>query len=639
MRNLFFLLSLLFLIPFVGYSQQIQLKRAEDLYEKHDYIDAQRVYKKVIESGYKSSQVYGNLADSYYYQSNYEEAAIWYEQLFQEFPEDPTASQYIRGIQSYKSIKEYTKAEALLSDYIAKFGDSSISKQYDSDPNYLESIGSANPKVVVAEQAINVSGSDHSPAFFGKDKIVYASASVRNTGSTHNWDGSNFLDLFVVDRNVNDGWLTDKRSLKGNVNSELHESAAVFTKDAKTMYFTRNNIDNGRRRRDGNDLIRLRIFKAELQDNDTWKVVEDLPINDDSFSTAYPALNAAEDKLYFSSDRVGGLGMSDIWFVDLNEDGSYGEPVHLGDVVNTEVREAFLFIDSNDVLYFASDGHLGLGGLDIFSTQLDTDGMPGSVVNMGVPFNSAHDDFALIMDTEKEMGYFTSNRKEAGGANDNIYSFYYKCFLDFKLLVKDAGTKILLPGSMVEVFNEHGELVAKETTEDGSYNLELDCKTVYFVQAGKQGYNIKEYSLYTPNKSGELLLDIELEVDGPCDSSDLGCRLALQPIYFDFDKHSIRADAEIELAKILEAMLLYPKLSIHIESHTDSRGADAYNMSLSETRAQATRDWLINKGIEPSRLTAKGYGETILVNDCSNTVPCTKEEHALNRRSMFIIKD
>ena len=174
---------------------------------------------------------------------------------------------------------------------------------------------------------------------------------------------------------------------------------------------------------------------------------------------------------------------------------------------------------------------------------------------------------------------------------------------------------------------------------DGNYLFEVACGSDYLLQGSKEGYTAEEYAISTPTTSGELIQDLELEIDGPCAPDDLGCRLALQPIYFDFDKDNIRPDAEIELAKILEAMKLYPELVIHIESHTDSRGSDAYNMDLSERRAQSTRNWLINEGISANRLTARGYGETRLVNHCSNDVPCTVEEHQLNRRSMFIIQD
>src|SRR5699024_2620021 len=202
-------------------------------------------------------------------------------------------------------------AEGLLKTYTVTFGETSISKHYDADPNYLESIKNMESDFIIKELAVNVPGSDHSPMFYDNNKIVYASPAIKNVLNTLDWDGGTFLDLFIADRDTIDGWLGNKRPLKGDVNTALHESAAVFTKDGQTMYFTRNNIKDGKKRKDKEDVIRLRILKAERQGDDTWNVVEDLPINNDSYSTAYPALNTAEDKLYFSSDRDGTLGMSD----------------------------------------------------------------------------------------------------------------------------------------------------------------------------------------------------------------------------------------------------------------------------------------------------------------------------------------
>lgn len=640
MRYLIYFSILLFFIPFVGFSQEEKLKQAEHLYEKHNYIDAQKVYLRVIDKGYKSAQVYGSLADSYYYQSKYKEAAFWYKRMFDEFKNDVTAAQYIRGIQSYRSTGRIEDAEILMEEYTDKFGDSSIFRNYNADQGYLKTISIANPKVEIVEQEVNKSGSNHSPAFLGEDKIVYASESIEMNRNMNTWDGAGFLDLFIAERNPKDGQLSNTHPIKGDVNSSLHESAATFTKDGKTMYFTRNNIRKGKRGKDSQDLIRLKIYKAELEDNGTWIVVDELPFNDNSFSTAYPALNSEENKLYFSSDREGSLGMSDIWFVDIYRNGTYGAPIHLGSNINTELREAFLFIDSEDRLYFASDGHTGLGGLDIFSTQLDSEGMPGEIDNMGAPFNTPYDDFAFIIELEGERGYFTSNRKEKGGVNDKIYSFQYECFVELQGYVEDIGMGTMIPGGEVRLYNENQILLSKtKVNEDGSYRFELACETVYGIQASAKGYDMKEYRLYTPARTGGLLLDIDLDIEGACDSDDLGCRLGLQPIYFDFDMSDIRPDAEIELAKILEALMMYPELNIHIESHTDSRGNDAYNLSLSERRAQATRDWLINNGMQASRLTAKGYGETQLKNDCTNTADCSEEEHALNRRSMFLIKN
>lgn len=640
MRYIYTLLLTLLLFPITGNSQINHLKHGDKLHDKYDYIDAQEVYKKVVERGHTSAQIYSDLGDSYYFQSDYKEAAVWYQRLLSEYPEEVEKAHYLRAIQSFKSNQDYSRAEEVLQTYTFKYGDSPIAKQYEQDPDYLQSLKEIESEYLIKELHINVEGSDHSPAFYGKNQIVFSSPAIEHIRNTHDWDGGTFLDLFIADRDTLDGWLGNKRPIQGNVNTKLHESAAVFTKDGNTMYFTRNNIVDGKKRKDKEDVIRLKIFKATYQGKDTWQVVEDLPINDDSFSTAYPALNAAEDKLYFSSDREGTLGMSDIWYVDLHDDGSYGEPVHLGNTINTEAREAFLFIDENDVLYFSSDGHLGMGGLDIFKTQLDAEGKPGAIENLGAPFNSPQDDFALIIEPEKEMGYFTSNREDAKSINDDLYYFYKECKILLEGILKDKQTQAPLAGGTVKLLDSDNGLIAEVlAADDGFYSFEVECSSYYLLQGSKEGYTPEEVAVETPGQSGNITQDIELEVDGPCHPNDLGCRLALQPIYFDFDKHNIRPDAAIELSKVLEAMKMYPELVIHIESHTDSRGDDDYNMALSDRRAQSTMKWLIDNGIEAKRLTAKGYGESRLVNHCANDVPCTAEEHQLNRRSMFIIQD
>lgn len=192
----------------------------------------------------------------------------------------------------------------------------------------------------------------------------------------------------------------------------------------------------------------------------------------------------------------------------------------------------------------------------------------------------------------------------------------------------------------MELLDQNGELIdSKEVTEEGRYEFKVPCDHDFIVKGIAEGYHTKElHAIMEEAEENILDLDIPLKPIDPC-AGDLGCKLDLQPIYFDFDKWDIRPDAEVELAKILEAMKLYPELVIHIESHTDSRGTEKYNMTLSERRAQATRDWLIDNNIDAFRLTAKGYGESLLVNDCTDGIDCTDEEHQLNRRSMFLIQD
>lgn len=382
------------------------------------------------------------------------------------------------------------------------------------------------------------------------------------------------------------------------------------------------------------------IYRAELQNDNSWKVVENLDINEGDFSTAHPALNAAENKLYFSSDREGSIGLSDIWFVDIYPDNTYGYPVHLGEIINTKSREAFLFIDKKDVLYFASDRQGGFGGLDIYKARLNAKGMPTMVQNLGEAFNSPQDDFGFIIDSDRNVGYFATNRKIDRGNSDDIYYFYPECGIQVQGVVKDINTKQLLTGGQVELLNEYNEVLFSQTLgPDASFLFKIECNTNYLLVAKEDKYYQQEISIQAIPSSGVITQDIQLEKKPELYADDLGGILSLQPIYFKFEDYQIQKSAEIELIKISEAMKLYPNLIVHIESHTDSRGSDYYNLILSENRAQATRNWLINQGIAPSRLTAKGYGETRLVNRCKDGVECSEKEHLLNRRSNFIIQD
>lgn len=337
----------------------------------------------------------------------------------------------------------------------------------------------------------------------------------------------------------------------------------------------------------------------------------------------------------------GTLGMSDLWYVDVLENDTYGTPVNLGPNVNTSGRESFPFISDKNNLYFSSDGRSGLGGYDIFVSSLDDEGKPITVTNLGSPANSSKDDFGFIINEESKIGFLSSNRGGDGGSiDDDIYLVKEKCAITIEGVVFDRETKDPIAGANVSLLDENNQLISQTVANnDGSYTLIADCGKQVTVRGAMEGYKSYEEIVETPELSGTINVPLPLERIGPCPPNDLGCRLNLQPIYFDFDKSYIRPDAEIELAKILAALREYPEIIIHIESHTDSRGSDSYNESLSERRAQSTLKWLVSKGVDRNRLTAKGYGETQLVNKCSNGVPCSAEEHQLNRRSMFIIKN
>lgn len=622
-------------------AQRAQLKKAEKAYDQFSYIDAQEIYLKVVQDGYTSAEIFKKLGNTYYFNSDYKNAAIWYDRLINEFSEETEAEYYFRAAQALKSTQNYTKANSYMEEFAARGGENKIVQNYKSNPDYLDFITSKESKYVVEKAEINSGYSDFGPSFYN-GKIVFASASgqgVEGKLKTHDWSNQPFFNLYVAEMSQ-DGKLSGATQLSGDINSKFHESSAVFTKDGKTVYFTRNNFIDGKKGRDKERNIRLKIYKATKLGDNNWTNIVELPFNADSYSVAHPALSTDEKKLYFSSNMPGTLGQSDLWYVDILGENQYGTPVNLGASINTEARESFPFISNDNVLYFSTDGRAGLGGLDVFYTPLDENGMPTEINILAEPVNSNMDDFGFIIDDETKIGFISSNRGgDAGSIDDDIYRLLEVCEITLTGVVTDEETGELLPGAQVTLLDGDNKVLKTFTVgDDALYSFKVDCDTRYSVRGTMEDFESVEKVVNTPDNTSTVNLPLELKRIG-CHPNDLGCRLTLQPIYFDFDKHNIRPDAAIELAKILAAMREYPELIIHIESHTDSRGSHQYNEQLSERRAQSTMKWLIDQGISKERLSAKGYGETRLINECSDGVTCSEEAHQLNRRSMFIIQN
>jgi outer membrane protein OmpA-like peptidoglycan-associated protein len=375
-----------------------------------------------------------------------------------------------------------------------------------------------------------------------------------------------------------------------------------------------------------------------------WTNIEEFPFNSDSYSTAHPTFSPDGKTMYFVSDMPGSLGQSDIFRVAAYDDGKFGTPENLGSNINTEARETFPYITSENVLYLSSDGHPGLGGLDVFATKIGLYDNEGAVVNVGEPVNSKMDDFTFVFKEDTRNGYFASNRDGGQGADD-IYSFVETiplklvCDQGISGTVRDKITNEVLVGATVKVIDENNEeLFTTITDSQGEYKLSIDCNRGNFVRALMQGYVPSEE--YLGKSDGKPnIIDFYLERDQVTAGfgDDLAKLLQLSTIYFDFDKYNIRKDSEIEVQKVIAAMEKYPSLKIKVNSHTDSRGRDAYNLWLSQKRAESTVNYMISKGISEDRLKGEGFGETRLVNHCENGVRCSAVEHEKNRRSEFII--
>lgn len=537
--------------------------------------------------------------------------------------------------------------------------------------------------------------------------------------------------------------ITPSDRLNKSINSKYHEGPATFSKDGSTVIFTRNNMKGNSARKSTDGIIKLKLYTA-MANKDGWSNINELPFNSDEYSTGHPSLSSDEQYLFFASDMPGGYGGTDI-YVSRKEGDSWGAPMNLGDKINTSENELFPYVDEKGNLYFSSDGHPGLGELDIFFTQLNGTTQKGRIINLGMPINSSKDDFGIITDGLRKSGYFSSNRKN-GGNDDDIYKFERECELkegcELLIAVYDADTKMPLNNATVTYTNEDGEEQILTTNEDGIVELESILEgQEYVFRAERDGYNPNTVSFLTDECDEEpsrleiplevpktdtteivttiskdkvpsslnpnaktciikgkvamhstkeamegVLLTFKNECDGTtvnaysdkdgnfeftavegcdyvisgkkdeyastgtllkkfnCDNAaDIvpelfmfkqGDVVEIKNIYFDYGKYNIRRDAREGLDKLVDIMREYPDMKIDLRSHTDSRSSSEFNQTLSDNRAKSTAEYLFKRGISRSRIVEyKGFGETQLVNGCSDGVKCTATEHQLNRRT------
>lgn len=612
-----------------------QTKLADKFFKNFGYIKAIELYEKAVNKGDRSAHVLTRLGDAYYNNSNSDKAAYWYGEALKEHKKIDAEYLY-KYIQSLRSIGSYEEADKWFKELsTVQQGDSRL-KGYNPDEVDLYSKLTAKSDIIVTIEnlSFNTKNSDFGPYVF--NNTLYFASSSDEDEKVYNWNKEPFLDLLEVSIKDSKDSLSfgSPSKIKGEkVNTDYHEASIAITNDGKTLYFTRDNITKRNRLKyDKEGTTHLKIYKATLV-NDQWANVEELPFNDDVFSTGHPALSPDNKTLYFVSDREGGIGQTDIYSVTINNNGSYGEPKNLGEKINTEGREMFPFVSQDNTFYFSSDGYLNLGLLDIFKSNI-LKGDRSEPKNLGAPYNSGYDDFAFFTDSTGQKGYFSSNRPNGKGGDD-IYSFNAtQCKQTLTGVAKDEKWGVVLPEVTVRLIDETGKVIEEViTNNDGSYIFEIDCGKTYTVVGTKPDYKDSMKSITT---------DFDNEKENVADLSLIPLidfsQIVINPIFFDFDKSEIRTDAQYELENVVDVLRRHESMIIKIESHTDSRGRDKYNMKLSDRRAKSTRDYLISRGVDSSRIeSAIGYGETKLLNKCANRVKCTEEEHQINRRSYFYI--
>lgn len=699
------------LIPRIADAQSIKEKKADKYYESFAYSKAVEIYQDLFASDSNNPKYIQRIAYCYNKMLKYRQALIFYSRLVQLDIAQPT--DYYEFAQLLHTDGRDAEAKTWLEKYMIKSpGDQRAIKQLDN----INKGGSkaSIDNVTVKNLAGNTRFTDMCATYY-KDQLVYSSAkdSFSMVKNVYDWDNQPFLDMYVTKPGAGPAE-KDSRSMFASVNTRFHEGAASFTSDWNTMYFTRNNYLNGRLMTTPDGTNNLKVFVADFNGKE-WKNLRSLPFNSDKYSVGHPALSPDNKTLYFISDMPGGYGSTDIYKCEWNN-GSWGNPVNLGETINTSGKEMFPYVDKEGILYFSSDGHPGQGGLDVFAAKEEKPGVY-KVVNVVSPINSAFDDFGLVINNDSLTGYFTSNRTGGKGLDD-IYSYIINK-IDLRVLVYDDLTKQILPGSKVSLKSEGSiidtqiadktgavmfsvkprskyQLVAENTiytpqTKDiqvkgslfdfvqqediylkqaapyltievidkesgliipnalvdvaeGKYNeselednngiikMKLMEETDYTFNATAEEYFDKSAKFSTKGKqAGEYTLTIEME------KLSAGKQFVLEDLFYDLNKYNIRPDAAIVLDKLAKILTDNPSVRIEIGSHTDSRATAEYNLKLSQNRSESVVAYLISKGIDKSRLVAKGYGESQLVNKCADGVPCTEEEHQANRRTVIEI--
>ena len=617
------------------FGQTQKQKKAERQFDNFSFVQSIDTYERLIEKDFNKDYALRKLGDAYIMLREPEKALPIYKEVVQQ--ENVPSEYYLYYAQTLRANGDYSSSKEWMRKYKdAGNKEDSRVKYFFKNDDLASAIFNNYEKNTIKTLNVNSKYNDFG-AIEINNQLYFASsrhlaAAVKRV---YGWDNQPLLDMYSVgvDEEVVQGEIV---SLDGDVNTIQHDGPATFNADGTKMYFSRNNYYESKKISDSEGIMHVGIYTADLIEG-KWMNSQPVNLNNPNYIVYHPSLSNDGKTLYFASDMPGGFGGTDIYMSKINLDGTFGDPVNLGGIVNTEGNEGFPFINSDDVLYFSSDGHVGLGLMDVFATVKSENNEIVNVINLGEPINSKKDDFGYFLDSEGFKGYVSSNRK-GGKGGDDIYAFTRIPPLTLKGQIFDAVNNEPVEGAKIALTRENGEEIAYFVTGvDGAYTHLIPRDEKFLLKGSKEKYQeaSEKFSSFGLEKEKEIIVDLNI---GLAPIENVVILADLEIIYFDLDKSNIRPDAALELDKVVSLMNKYPEMVINLESHTDSRANDDYNMALSNRRAKSTYEYIISQGIDPIRIPKyEGFGESQLVNKCSNGVKCNKDEHQLNRRTEFVI--
>jgi outer membrane protein OmpA-like peptidoglycan-associated protein/tetratricopeptide (TPR) repeat protein len=651
MKTKYIISTLFIILVFSGFAiAQTSLPKAEQEMQKFEYVKAIDMYLKHFEKHAPNDADIRNISLCYMKINDTKHAVEWLSKISES--EDANAEdvmiyagllksegKYENAILQYRKLKQIAPQKSQMADKHIAMCEKSI--------NWMEAEQEFS---ITNEIAFNSTNSDFGLVPFGDGFLLTSDRVPENRipakGSTYEWTGNPYLKLYKLDTGEN-GEL-ENLSMISELNHDYHNGPGFYDAKASTLYFTRTKLVKQKTKPKNPDPTawfqedagiytnRLEIYTADYVDG-KWQNISEFEHNDASrYSSGHPVLSPDGTTLYFVSDMADGYGESDIYYCEKQETGEWGEPQNAGSLINTAGKELFPSFDTDGTFYFASNGHPGMGGLDMFSSEGSKTSW-SEPENLRYPINSPKDDFAIHFTEAGIAGYFASNRN-GGQGSDDIYSFEYSPPPSELILAvtshekPEKGSLKKLPGIKVQyqLIGSEKENTVPETSP-GVYHTRIDCNESYRVTGTNPDYfsQAKEITTECKTQNDTVFVDLVFEkivIDKP---------IVIENIYYDYNKWNIRDDAAVELDKIVTLLEDNPRIIIELGSHTDSRGTKAYNENLSQLRAESAVDYIISEGISEDRITAKGYGEYELVNECSDGVQCTEEQHQMNRRTEF----
>ncbi len=631
-------------------AQNKDAKDADDAFQRGRYFDAIEMYKKAYTTEKKASEkatIIFKIGEVYRTMGDGENAQVWYEKANKAQYPDPITYYYIG--EAFKGQGKYADAIAAYNKYKEKNpGDMRADASLAACQQAQAWIDAPTRYKVDPEVLLNSPQYEFSAAFSDKrnSDVVFASSRPASTGTeTDGILGESFTDLYASSRDKLGKWSEPVR-LAPVINTAAHEGSATFNSKRNMMYFTR--CPHEKKKAFGCDIWVSKKVGNNYSEPVMLNLKPQQGKNDTSMITiGHPTLSPDDNVLVFSSNMGGGQGGKDLWKVALDRNGMpTGQPANLGKEINTPKNDMFPFWRENGDLYFASDRMGGMGGMDIYRATKTGDGAWGQVENMKSPINSAGDDFSMVFDGTEDRGFFTSNRP-GGKGEDDIWRFYVPDLL-FALqgVVKDKATGEPLPDAKVEVVGTDGSSYSTLADGNGGFTFE---------ENGKDRY-IKENTSYTirASKDKYLVVNDQITTVGLAESTTFVKEYLLQPaapdkvislpeVQFDLASANLRPEGKDSLQTLYQTLIDNPTITIELAAHTDTRGSDKSNITLSQNRAQSCVNYLISKGIDPARMVAKGYGETRpRITDAEIAkMPTTEEKeaaHQKNRRVEFTVK-